>query len=180
MVEANAPLTTIIILLTSVVSYLGFVRPSVRERFIFDSQLILRERQYHRMVSSALLHADPMHLVLNMYSLYAFGSVLERLFESPTLLAIYLASIVGGSTLALVFHRQHQYRALGASGGVAGIVFAAIFLLPGGRIRMFFPPLVLPAWLYALFFVGASFYGIRSRTGNIGHDAHLGGALVGP
>jgi membrane associated rhomboid family serine protease len=179
MVEPDAPLTLVLILVTGFVSYLGFMRAGVNEKYVFDCQRILRRREYYRVVSAAFLHANLVHLLMNMYTVYAFGSILERLYGPATMLAIYFASVIGGGLLALAFHHHEAYRALGASGGAVGLVFAAILLLPGGRIGMFFPPVSLPAWLFALLYVAASAYGIRARAGNIGHDAHLGGALVG-
>jgi hypothetical protein len=58
-------------------------------------------------------------------------------------------------------------------------MFASVALFPWLRISLFPLPFGLPSWLYALLFVGFSIYGIRSKKDNIGHDAHLGGALVG-
>jgi len=62
---------------------------------------------------------------------------------------------------------------------VCGIIFSSIFRLPGGSIIVFPIPLPIPAWLYAVIFILASIYGIGRNIGNIGHDAHLGGALAG-
>jgi hypothetical protein len=95
------------------------------------------------------------------------------------MLLIYGASILGGSLLSLIIHRNHDYRALGASGGVCGIIFASIFLLPGSSVMMFPLPIGIPAWLYAVLFIVGSFVAHRKKADNIGHDAHLGGAIVG-
>jgi len=94
-------------------------------------------------------------------------------------LTIYLGAMIGGNLLALYAHRYHDYRALGASGGVAGVIFAYVLLFPGGRINMYFLPIGIPSWLYAIGYLLASFYGMHRGLGNAGHDAHLGGALVG-
>jgi len=120
-----------------------------------------------------------MHLLFNMYSLYSFGSVIEHIFGFPTFLAIYFAGIVGGSGLSLWLHRMHDYRALGASGGVCGIIFACIFLVPGSSVRIFLLPIDIPAYVYAVVFMAGSYFGIRRQRSNIGHDAHLGGAIIG-
>ena len=101
------------------------------------------------------------------------------LFGIPTLMLIYFGSIVGGSLLSLYLHRHHDYRALGASGGVCGVIFASIFLLSGGGVTMLWMPVSIPSWLYAILFLVASFIGMKHQLGNIGHDAHLGGALIG-
>jgi hypothetical protein len=119
-----------------------------------------------------------MHLLFNMLSLYSVGFAIELAFGLHVFLFVYLGSIVGGSLLSLYLHRNHHsYRALGASGGVCGIIFAYIFLFPGATLGFFFIP--LPGWLYAILFILISFFGLRSQLGNIGHDAHLGGAIIG-
>ena len=94
-------------------------------------------------------------------------------------MVIYFAAIVGGNLLSLLVHRHHDYRSYGASGGVSGIILAHIFLFPGGSIAFFPIPVGIPFWLYAIGFLAASFFGMKKQIGNIGHDAHLGGALVG-
>lgn len=85
----------------------------------------------------------------------------------------------GGSLLALYVHRRHQYRAYGASGGVCGIIFAYLLLLPGASISPFFFPIAIPGWLYALAFLLGSFFALKVGRDNVGHDAHLGGAIIG-
>jgi membrane associated rhomboid family serine protease len=114
-----------------------------------------------------------------MYSLYSFGSAIELYFGPGAFLATYLAGIIGGNLLALLLHRNEDYYALGASGGVCGIIFACIFLLPGSSVQLFFVPIDIPAYIYAIGFMLFSYYGIRAQRGNIGHDAHLGGAIIG-
>jgi hypothetical protein len=95
-------------------------------------------------------------------------------------LLIYFVSLIGGGLLSLLVHRNHgKYSAVGASGAVCGVMFASVALYPGIGIPLFPLPFVLPGWLYAILYVGFSIYGVRSQKDNIGHDAHLGGALVG-
>jgi hypothetical protein len=62
---------------------------------------------------------------------------------------------------------------------VCGIIFAHIFLLPGGGIVIFPIPVSVPTWLYAILFLVGSYFQMRGQRGNIGHDAHLGGAVIG-
>lgn len=179
MQETPALFTLGIVLVTALVSWRAFADLSLRDSLLLSTGGVLRDRQYHRIVTSGFVHADWAHLLFNMYSLYSFGELVEIVYGAPTLLAIYFASILGGSLLALGLHRGREYRALGASGGVCGVIFASVFLLPGGGVYVFMIPYAIPAWLYALLFIAFSFWGMRTRMGNIGHDAHLGGALVG-
>jgi membrane associated rhomboid family serine protease len=135
--------------------------------------------EYYRLLTSGFVHADWPHVIFNLFSLYSFGNSIARLFGPVTFALIYFSGIIGGNLLALLLHRYETYRALGASGGVCGIIFASIFLLPGGSISLFLLPVEIPAYVYAVLFILASVYGIHGRIGNIGHEAHLGGAIVG-
>jgi membrane associated rhomboid family serine protease len=175
----TAIFNVVLIAATVYCSYRGFNSPAYLERYIFNPEHILKDKQYYRLVSSGFLHADWMHLLFNMYSLYSFGSLIELVFGAPTFLAVYFASILGGSGVSLYLHRKHDYNALGASGGVCGTIFACIFLVPGSSVRILFLPIPIPAYIYAILFMGISYFGIRHKIGNIGHDAHLGGAIIG-
>jgi membrane associated rhomboid family serine protease len=169
----------IVIALTSYLSYRGFKDPAFFQRNLFISERVLQFREIHRLLMSGFLHAGWVHLLLNMITLYLFGSDIERAYGGTAFLVIYFSSVVGGSLVSLYLHRDQSHRALGASGGVYGVLFASIFLLPGGRIMMLPLPIAIPAWLFAVLFLLASVYGLRGQIGNVGHDAHLGGALVG-
>ena len=174
-----APVTILILVVTALASFYAFQRPDVRERWIFDPRAILVHKEFYRLLTSGFIHADWMHFAFNAFSFYSFARNIERLYGAKTLLLVYGSSILGGSLLSLVIHRNHEYRALGASGGICGVIFASIFLLPGISITIFPLPISVPAYLYAVIFLVGSFFAHRRDAGNIGHDAHLGGAIVG-
>lgn len=172
--------TFLIIVVTTIVSILAFGRPRLMEAGIFSVRDIRDRHQYYRLVTSLLLHAGGGHLLLNMLSLYSFALGLERVVGPAKTLLVYGAAGVAGGLLSLAInYRDRAYRALGASGAVAGVIFASIFLAPGGSIIIFPLPIPLPTWAYALFFIGVSLYGIGRGDTPVGHDAHLGGALAG-
>jgi len=171
--------TVLIIIATGVISVPAFKDGALRDRLIFSPQAILANKEYYRAVTSAFLHADWPHLFFNMISLGLFGQIMEPAIGIGRFVLIYFASIIGGSLLSLYLHRHHEYFALGASGGVCGIVFSSIFLFPGESIGSLFLPVGIPGWLYALLFLGSEFFGGRRQRTNIGHDAHLGGAILG-
>lgn len=169
----------LLILFTGFFTYLGFKSYAFEEKCIFRPESILGHKEYHRLLTSGFLHADWRHLLWNMFSLFLFGPTIELIIGVPKFLLIYLGSILGGNLLSLLIHRHHDYRAYGASGGVCGIIFASIFLFPGGSMHVFPLPVAIPSWLYAILFMLGSFYGMKEKRDNIGHDAHLGGAIIG-
>ena len=171
--------TILILVITGLVTFAGFMRPELRERLIFNPFEIIQNKQYERLFTSALIHANWLHFGFNAFTLYSFGRNIESAYGAKTLLFIYLSAILGGGILSLIIHRNQVYRALGASGGVCGVVFASIFLIQGGSIYMFPLPFPIPTYVYALGFLAYSFVGYWRGRDNIGHDAHLGGAIVG-
>ncbi|MFT5736783.1 MAG: membrane associated rhomboid family serine protease, partial [Maribacter sp.] len=101
-------------------------------------------------------------------------------FGSIKFLIIYFVSLVGGSLLALFFHKDEPYySAVGASGAVTGILYAAILLEPEMQLGIMFIPIPLPAYILGIGYLLYSIYGMKSRLGNIGHTAHFGGAVGG-
>lgn len=158
----------------------GFNQPAFLEKYLFQTGPILRRREWIRLLSSGFLHADWMHFAFNMITFYSFGPLIEMVFGMYGLLVIYFGSLLGGNVLALFIHRDNDYyRALGASGAVSGIVFASILVDPDMPLYLFFIPFGIPAWLIGIGYMAYSINGMRSRTDNIGHEAHMGGALVG-
>lgn len=177
--ETSAICTFSIIALTSIFSVIGFRNRAFREKYLFSVPEILAGKQYYRLFTSAFLHADWNHLLMNMLSLYFFGRSLEFFLGAKAYLLVYFAAIVGGDLLSLAIHRHHEYRAYGASGGVCGMMFSFIILFPGGTIIAYPIPVPVPGWLYAVLFIVGSFLALKRQTDNVGHDAHLGGAIIG-
>ncbi len=175
----TAPATIIICALTAVITQIAFSKPEILQRLLFKPREILVDGQWDRILSSALIHADWMHAGFNLFAFYSFGSAIEVIYGWKTLMVIYVFSVMGGSLLSLFLHRHHQYSALGTSGGVSGIIFATIFLVEGTGVSLFFVPIAIPGNIFALIYLIGSFWGLRKRMGNIGHDAHFGGAITG-
>lgn len=172
--------TLVLIAANILISYKGFRNPSFFNRNLFEVGRVLGHREYGRLFMSGFLHVDWTHLLFNMFSLYSFSIVIERLLGPVGILIIYFASLFGGDLLALFIHRHHPgYRAVGASGAVSGVIFAAIAIVPDIHVSLFLIPVGIPGWLFGICYVIYSMYGIRTSAGNIGHEAHLGGALVG-
>ncbi|MFB9078338.1 rhomboid family intramembrane serine protease [Flavobacterium procerum] len=169
----------IIIIINFLFSYKGFNDKVFYDKYKFKVDKILINKEYYRLISSSFLHIDWQHLCFNMLSLYFFFGLVEAQLGIPQFLILYFASMIGGDLLALFIHRNHgDYSAVGASGAVCGIIFASIALFPGIGIVLFFV-VSIPAWLYGILYVAYAIYGIKSQRENIGHEAHLGGALIG-
>lgn len=166
----------ILVIVIALISYMGFRDSAFFNRFKFEISPITVQKQYYRLITSGFLHADWIHLGFNLITLYFFGN-------SPNLNVlnfsiIYISSLIFGNLLALYIHRHHyDYSAIGASGAISGIVFSYILNNPTSTILIFFFP--LPTWAYGILFLVISIVGIRNQSSNIGHEAHLGGALAG-
>ncbi len=177
----NGMFIFLIILVTAVVTYMGLRDYSFKTRYLLHVDRILRDKQYYRMISSGFMHADWMHFGFNMIALFHMGQIpgtgLGWLGE---FFLLYFGSMLAGSALAVYFHRNHgDYTAWGASGAVSGVVLAYCIHAPLADLTLFFIPIPFPAWLMGLAWVLVSIFGTRNQWGNIGHEAHLGGAIFG-
>lgn len=150
-----------------------------RENLFGISDIIVR-KQYKRLFTSGFLHVDWTHLLFNMFALYSFGQLLLQLVGQAQFFAIYFVSLLGGNLLSLFINRHKgHYSAVGASGAVSGVIFACIAIYPQVGINLFFIPIDIPGWVFGPAFILISIYGMKRQSDNIGHEAHLGGAIIG-
>jgi membrane associated rhomboid family serine protease len=171
--------TIAIIAVNIIVSLRGFGDTVFFDRYKFSIGGI-KAGQRERTVTSGFLHVDISHLFFNMFTLYFFANVVINGFGPTRFLIIYFISLIGGSLLALFFHKDEPYySAVGASGAVTGILYAAILLNPNMQLGIMFIPIPLPAYVLGIAYLLYSIYGMKSRHGNIGHTAHFGGAIGG-
>jgi membrane associated rhomboid family serine protease len=161
-------------------SILAFNDKKLFNRLSLQVGPVLQNKEWHRLLSSGFIHVSGAHLFFNMLSLFFFAGVVEAEIGSLSFAFLYLLSLVGGNILSVYLHRTNpNYRAVGASGAVSGIVFIAIALFPGMTLGLLFIPIPMPAWLFGVGFIVYSIYGIRKQHDNIGHEAHMGGAVCG-
>lgn len=179
-------MTLILIALITLISAIAFSQGEIMNHLQFNAYKIIHRKQYYRMVTHALVHANWEHLIVNMIVLYSFGSAVERFFEfyfgnSATL--YYLILIFGSvifSTLYSLFQQKNNpyYNAVGASGAVSAVLFTAIFFNPWNNIY-FFGILPIPGIIFGGLYLYYSYYMSTKKADNIGHDAHFLGAIFG-
>lgn len=172
----------LIIAVTCVVSFMGFSNPRLIDRLILWPPAISRSKEYWRLASCGLIHADVPHLAFNMITLYFFGGLMEQFYAHYVGEIGYVLFYLGGLVVScLPSYLRHQndssYRSLGASGAVSAVLFAYILLQPWTTILVFFVP--MPAIIYAVLYLGYTIYMDRQRSDHINHSAHLWGALYG-
>lgn len=173
--------TLIIIIITALISFSAFNNSRIYNDLIMYPPAINRG-QYYRLLTSGFIHADFMHLIFNMLTLWFFGKVLEEryfmYFGKFTFLIFYLAAITLSDLPSYIKHKNNSsYASLGASGGVSAILFAYIILAPWSTIYLFFLP--VPAIVFGVVYLVYSQYMARKGGDNINHDAHFWGAVIG-
>lgn len=148
--------------------------------FFYSPSDVAAGRNYAGMFLSHLSHANGVHLLFNMMTLYYFGPVVEEGLGPALMLVIYVISAILSTLVIYYRHRRNPgYRALGASDSVTGILFAAIVLLPGMDLLLFVIPVPIPAPLFAVGYVLISTFLMQRGRGFISHEAHLAGAFCG-
>lgn len=175
----DSPASLIIIVITTGTSFIAFRNPELWQFMALVPFRMFREREFHEVVTSGFVHANGPHLLVNMLTLFFFGPVTEHLLGGTQFLAVYGASLVIGSLWPLAKHRNDPgYVAIGASGAVSGIVFAFCLFEPTHLLYLFFA-IPIPAILFAVLYVAYSVYAMKRMNDNIGHEAHIAGALGG-
>jgi len=176
--------TLLIVVVTVLVSWRAFNDQRLMERLILWPPAVERRKQYDRLLGHGFIHADWMHLLFNMITLYSFGGAVERIFADwiglPGFVLFYLSAIVIAILPTYLRHRKDaSYRSLGASGGVAAVLFAFILFDPWSKLIIFPIPVPIPAFVFAGLYVGYSVWMDRRGGDNVNHSAHLWGAAYG-
>ena len=177
-------LTLVIVAVTVLVSWRAFNDHNLLERLILWPPAVERRKQYDRLLGYGFVHADWMHLLFNMITLWSFGTAVERAFSQMITPAgyvlFYLSAIVVSILPTYISHRRDpNYRSLGASGGVSAVLFSFILFDPWSKLIIFPIPVPIPAFLFAVLYVGYSIWMDRRGGGNVNHSAHLWGAAYG-
>lgn len=179
--------TYLIIFFTVVVSLLAMNNEKIFDRLKFSAYDVKHSNHWYRFFTYGFIHAGYLHLIINMIVLYSFGRIVEYFFPVyfPGKGSFYYLLLYGGGLLLSVIpafgkHKNDVfYNAVGASGAVAAVLFTSILLYPAGKIFFFFIPVPIPAPIFGVLYLFYEYYMSKHGKDNIGHDAHLWGALFG-
>lgn len=173
------PIVLILIAANVIVSMQGFKDYSFIDKYKFQIAPI-KAGEKIRMLTSGFLHVDMTHLLFNMITLYFFAPAVLAYMGTPKFLGIYFGSLLAGSLFAMIIHKNEpMYSAVGASGAVMGVIYAAIMLNPDMNLYLFFIPIPIPGYVFGIGYLLYSVFGMKNSWGNIGHSAHIGGAIGG-
>jgi membrane associated rhomboid family serine protease len=182
--------TLVLLVLTAGISAYAWSNEELMESWIMRPYVMRKQNEWYRLLTSGFLHANWPHLIFNMFAFYSFGVAVQNIFVDLSgtttgllqFLALYLGGIIVSDLPTYFRHRNdREYRSLGASGGVASVVFAAVIFNPTAKIGIFpLPPqLGIPGFIFAFLYLAYSYYQGRRSGDNINHDAHFYGALYG-
>jgi len=180
-------ISVIIIAVTVIVSIFAFSNRQIFRRLVFSPYDIKHFKNSYRFVSYALIHADWVHLLVNMMVLYSFGRVVEAYYGfyfGNKAILYYILLYIGGIALSTLpsygkYKDDYSYSAVGASGAVSAVVFASIIFDPLSKIYIFLIPIGIPAIIFAVLYLAYSWYMGKKNIDNVGHDAHFWGAVFG-
>jgi membrane associated rhomboid family serine protease len=176
------PITLSILAVTCIVSFMALKNAKLMNDLLLWPPAIQRSREYYRLVTYGLVHADFSHLLFNMITLFFFGRIMESLFTARLGTLGFLLFYMGGLVVSILptylnNRTNPNYRSLGASGAVSAVLFAFVLVAPWARIYVFVVP--VPAIIYALLYTGYSIYMDKRGQDNVNHSAHLWGAAYG-
>ena len=176
----------LLIISIALISFYGFSNSVLFSKFLFKPYIISKNNEWFRFISSAWLHADYMHLFVNLFVLFSFGNYLEyhlsSHFENSSSI-LFLGLFLGSTIIAHIpgyikYKSIYSYQAVGASGGVSGVLFAYILINPLSMLELYlFIP--IPAILFGVLYIWYSYYMSKKNIDNIGHEAHIFGAIGG-
>ena len=178
----------VVIGMNILISYQVFKSNEWRDKLILSPYLIKHDGQWYRLFSHSWIHADWQHLLFNMASLYFLGDLILNnwidLYGYTKGTGLFLFLYFAGGVAATIFpyfknQDNSSYRALGASGAVSAVIFAAILWNPTMKLGILFIPFPIPAYIFGPLYLLIEYFAMRNIKTGVAHDAHLGGALFG-
>ncbi len=183
-------ITILIVITTVIVSIISFQRSDVFSKLYFQPFLIYSKNEFFRFISHTFVHADWIHLIVNMLVFFSFGRYVEQEFLRYEMndyvfsgrffyLILYFGGAVVASIPSYLKHKDNpNYISVGASGAVSAILFTSIFISPLDKVY-FYGILPIPGIVFGILYLIYSSYMGRRANDNINHDAHFWGAIFG-
>ena len=177
-------LTTLITVATVVVSFLCFQNGQLFDRLSLRPYRMVHHGEWYRLLSHGFVHADWVHLFVNMFTFWSFGEYIERVFSYMgfggwAFLVLYFGGMAAASVADVVRYREVSgYASIGASGAVSAVLFSAIFLNPWDKILLF-AIVPIPGIVFGVLYLAYCQYMARRGGDNINHSAHFYGAIFG-
>lgn len=171
--------TELIIASVVLVSLLGLVSAAVQRALVLIPYRV-RLGQVYRLLTAGWVHADVMHLAMNMFVLYVFADRVRAKVGNELFVVFYVSAVVV-AYLPTTFRywNRPRYSSLGASGAVAAVMLSAILLYPRLKLRLLFLPFAVPGVIFGALYILYSVWHSYSSNDNINHDAHFAGAIYG-
>lgn len=175
----TTPAAMIIFVVTIGLSlYTMYKDQSLYGKLIMHPYSLVRDNRWFTIISSGFIHGDLFHLMFNMVSFYFFAFSLENIVGTTNFLIIYFGSMIIGDIPSIIKYKDnYEYRSLGASGGISGVIYSFIVFFPMGTIYAFFIP--MPAFVFAILFLAYGWFMSRRGMDFINHSAHNWGAIAG-
>jgi membrane associated rhomboid family serine protease len=183
----DLPITYIIIGITVLISMTAFSNHDIFEKLKHWPYAEAKRGEWYRWLSGGFLHGDYSHLIFNMLTLYFFGPRLEMYFDFifPGTAHIifplfYMLGVIAASSGTFVRYKDTPgFASIGASGATAAVLFACILFEPTIGIGLFFIPIPIPGFIFAVLYLWYSAHSSKRGGDNIDHLAHYFGAIFG-
>lgn len=183
-IAENNYITYLLIAIISAVSLYAMWDRKIFNRLLFHPVSIIHKKEYYRLVSSALVHNNILHLGLNVFMLYVFCTGLEESIpriEQLAILLIIIGSLVAGNFLSLIVNRRDvAYSCAGASGIVIGCISSYMIFHPFEK-HLSIPLMADIPNIYSAagFLIIMLLYSRKFNRGKIDYSVHVGGGIGG-
>lgn len=176
-----------LIISIALISIMAFNNRSLYEQCKHYPYIEKLQGSYYRWFTCGFLHADWMHLLLNLFVLWQFGFAIESIYKAQfgfliggvIFLIVYILILVFSSAPTYFKHKNNpSYASIGASGAISGILFIYILYYPF-RLLYLFGIIPLPGIAMAILYLVYSRWASKNAADHIDHDAHYYGAVIG-
>ncbi|MDL2209028.1 rhomboid family intramembrane serine protease [Parabacteroides sp. OttesenSCG-928-O15] len=177
-------ITYILIGITLLVSFNCFSNRNWLMKLAFIPYRTVKNHEWYRLITHGFVHADSMHLLVNMFTFWSFGTYIEKYFSYMGMGPMaYIGLYFGGMIVASIFDVVKQrnnpnFISVGASGAVSAVLFSSILFDPFGKILLF-AILPIPGILFGVLYLVYCQYMAKKGGDHINHNAHSYGAVFG-